>query len=391
MTEIEQKPTHTITPAPTTPTHDPWRRAFVILLVVSLCLGSVTIGAIGNWWFTKQSSSLTSLTSGEDGNKTITQEEQSIANVAKKVAPSVVSIVTSSKVRSMYGTASQSGAGTGIIISKDGYVLTNNHVIDGASKVSVVDSSGNIYDSVDVIGRDPLNDVAFLKIDSDSNFTPAELGDSSTIRVGQQVVAIGNALGQYQNTVTSGIISGAGRPVTASTSDGETESLTDLLQTDASINPGNSGGPLLNMSGQVIGINTAIADDANGIGFAIPINATKGVIAEVLENGKVQRAFLGVNYLDVTPEVARENNLSVSTGAYVFVESGSPVAKNSPAEKAGIQKGDVIQKINDITVGSQGGLSSIIGQFRPGDTVTVTILRDGITLTKELTFSAYKQ
>ena len=331
-----------------------------------------------------------SLSSGGDGNTTITQEESTIAAVAEKVGPSVVSIVTETQIQSYYGTTSGEGAGTGIIVSEDGYVMTNNHVIDGASTVSVIDSEGALYDDVEVIGRDPLNDIAFLKINSTDTFTPAELGNSSSIRVGQQVVAIGNALGQYSNTVTSGIVSGTGRPVTASSGYGDSESLTDLIQTDASINSGNSGGPLVNMSGQVIGINTAIVEDANGIGFSIPINSTKGVLAEVLATGEVSRAYLGVNYLSITPDVAREYDLPVNYGAYVYASQGAnAVASGSPAAEAGLQTNDIILKINDETIGEDGGLSSIIGQYRPGDTVTITYLRDGKEATTKLTLGTY--
>ena len=379
------------TPTNTTPPQDStWKRGFLILLVVFLCLGSVGIGATANWWFNKgQSNTLSSITAGEDGNTVVTEDELSIANVVDTVAPSVVSIVTSSQVRSFYGTTDQEGAGTGIIVSKDGYVMTNNHVIDGASAVSVVDSEGNLYEDVTVIGSDPLNDIAFLKIDSNTTFTPVQLGDSSTVRVGQQVVAIGNALGQYDNTVTSGILSGTNRPVTASTGTGEAETLTDLLQTDAAINSGNSGGPLLNMAGQVIGINTAVATDANGIGFAIPINAAKGVLAGVLEDGTISRGYIGVSYIDLTPEVAREYRLNVTRGAYIYTENGSAIIADSPADDAGIKSQDIIQKVNDDVIGENGGLSSIIGQYQPGETVTLTILRDGKTITLDLTLGKY--
>jgi serine protease Do len=321
----------------------------------------------------------------------VTQQENDIAAVATKVGPSVVSIVTSTQVTSYYyGDSSQEAAGTGIVVSANGYIMTNNHVIDGATKVTAIDSDGNQYADVSVIGRDPLNDVAFLKVTSDKKFTPAEIGDSSTVRTGQQVVAIGNALGQYQNSVTSGILSGTGRPVAASNDDGSgAESLTDLLQTDASINPGNSGGPLLNLAGQVIGINTAVASNADNIGFAIPINATKGVLAGVIANDKVQRAYLGVGYLSIVPEVAKEYNLSVKKGAYVYASDGNAIAAGSPADKAGLKKGDIIQKIGDETIGEQGGLSTILGQYKPGDKVKLTILRDGKTITVQVTLGTY--
>lgn len=355
----------------------------IILLVLGLVGGTVLTRTLGP-------NASPSLSTSADGNQTVTDEESSIASVAEKVGPSVVSIVTQTRTNSYYGSTSGEAAGTGIIVSKNGYVMTNNHVLEGATSVSVVDSTGELYEDATIIGRDPLNDIAFIKIKSDKEFTAAALGNSSTIRTGQQVVAIGNALGQYSNTVTSGIISGTGRPITADTGSGDTETLTDLIQTDASINPGNSGGPLVNMAGQVIGINTAIVEDANGIGFAIPVNATKGVLAGVLDTGKVARAYLGVNYLTITPDVAREYKLDVNSGAYVYASgSSSPVASGSPAEKAGLKSGDIITKINSETVGKDGSLSSILGEYRPGDKLTITYLRDGKEQTTTVTLGTY--
>ncbi|MGH7218106.1 MAG: trypsin-like peptidase domain-containing protein [Candidatus Microsaccharimonas sp.] len=325
-----------------------------------------------------------------DGNAAVSDEERTITAVVDKVGPSVVSIVTETQSNSIYRSTSGSAAGTGIIISKDGYIMTNNHVLENARTVSVVDSNGELYEDATIVGRDPLNDIAFIKVDGKSDFTAAELGDSSSIRTGQQIVAIGNALGQYNNTVTSGIVSGTGRPVTAGTDSGATETLTDLIQTDASINPGNSGGPLVNMAGQVIGINTAIVEDANGIGFAIPVNATKGILKGVLETGSVTRAYLGVNYLTITPDVAREFDLSVTSGAYVYASQGNPVVSGSPADKASLKKGDVITKVNSKTIGKQGGLSSLLGEYQAGDKITLTILRDGKEQTTSLTLGTYK-
>ncbi len=359
----------------------------LIVLGILLTLG---IGVGGGVLLQKNSAPTTSLlNNAADGNTTVTPQESTIASVAEKVNPSVVSIVGTARSESLYAPYTGQAAGTGVIVSSDGYVMTNNHVIDGTTDISIVDSDGNQYDNVTVIGGDPLNDIAFLKIKSEKVFTPAELGNSSTLRIGQQVVAIGNALGQYSNTVTSGIVSGTNRPVTAGNETGQTENLTDLIQTDASINPGNSGGPLLNMSGQVIGINTAIVEDANGIGFAIPINSTKGVLAGVLASGKVSRAYLGVNYLTVTPDVANQYDLSVKEGAYIYTQNGNAVAPGSPAAGAGLEAGDVITKINDTTIGQAGSLSSIIGQFKPGDKVTITYLRDGQSKTTSVTFSTY--
>ncbi|HTJ73148.1 MAG TPA: trypsin-like peptidase domain-containing protein [Verrucomicrobiae bacterium] len=364
-----------------------------IVAVILLCFAA-GIGAAKLYYaFNPQSSDVTGhQTVANDGNKSVTQEESEIANVVDKVSPSVVSIVTTSQsVSPYYGSQEQDSAGTGIIISKDGYILTNKHVVDGASTVQVVLSDGTTYDKVQVLGTDPLNDVAFLQIPNVSNLTAAELGDSSSIRVGQKVVAIGNSLGQYQNTVTSGIISGTGRPITAQSGE-NVESLTDLIQTDAAINPGNSGGPLLNLSGQVIGINTAIIQDAQGIGFSIPINATKGIMKGVLAGKGVHRAFLGVNYISVTADVAKHYNLSVKKGAYIFAAGGkSAVVSGSPADKAGVQNKDVITKVGGVEVGDKGDVSSLVAEYAPGDTIELVVLRDGKSLTLKVTLSEYKK
>lgn len=328
-------------------------------------------------------------TSDVDGNAIATGNEKSISKVVETVGPSVVSIMVQSQTDTMFGVMKQAGAGTGVIVSSDGYIMTNRHVVGNAKTATVSLENGKAYNNVEVIGSDPLNDIAFMKIPDVKDLPVVTLGDSSTVKVGQQVVAIGNALGQYQNTVTTGILSGVGRPVTAGNSNGsQQEDLVDLLQTDAAINSGNSGGPLVNLAGQVIGINTAIAADANNIGFAIPINATKGLLSELLKTGKVTRAFLGVNFVNITPAVATEYKLSVSEGAYVLGDNA--VSSGSPAEKAGIRAGDIITKVNDNKIGRSQGLSTVIGMYRPGTEVTLTILRDGKTTTKQVTLSSYQ-
>lgn len=312
----------------------------------------------------------------ENREKLVLQEGEVVADVAKKVTPSVVSIVTQSQVQSGFRTLQQEGAGTGVIISSDGYVITNKHVIpDNASSVSVVRADGTIYDNVTVVGRDPLNDVAFLKIRDVKDLPAVKIGDSSKIAIGQKVIAIGNALGEFPNTVTSGIISGIGRPITAGEGS-STEQLENLFQTDAAINPGNSGGPLLNLSGEMIGMNTAIAQEAQGIGFAIPIDTAKGVIKTVLHDGQVKRAYLGVRYVTLDAAIAKEFNLSVKQGAYVHSDDQSAVVKDSPASKAGIKENDIITKVNGNSL-DRLTLSGVIAQYVPGDAVTLTVLRDG--------------
>lgn len=369
-----------------------WLLGAVAILVIG---GAAGYG--GAWLEDEFDTSTTSVlnTSKNDGNAVVTADEESIAAVAKAVSPSVVSILTTSQQVSRYYSQSykQQGAGTGMIVSSDGYIMTNKHVIDGADKVTVVLTDGQIYENVQVMGSDPLNDLAFLKIKDAKDLPAVELGDSKTIRIGQSVVAIGNALGQYQNTVTSGIVSGTGRPIVASsdgTASGETESLNDLIQTDAAINSGNSGGPLLNLKGQVIGINTAVASDAQGIGFSIPIGATKGMLEHLIETGKVERAYLGVQYVSINAQVKEEYDLPVSQGDYVTADSGKSVQSGGPADKAGIEDKDIIVAVNGFRVGEVASVSSLISEYQPGDKVKITILRDGKEKTVTATLGTYQ-
>lgn len=342
---------------------------YVILAVICL---SLTACAGAGVMYSLMSANRSELNSSSiDGNKLQLKNETSIAKVASDVAPSVVSITT----KSGSGLSSKQGAGTGIVVSEDGYVITNKHVIKNASDIAVTTSDGLIFDNVKTIGEDPLNDVAFLKINGAKKLKPAKLGNSSTLQIGQNVVAIGNTLGLYQNTVTSGIVSGLGRPAAASyQSGGSAESLNDLIQTDTAINPGNSGGPLVNLAGQVIGINTAIVSNAQGIGFAIPIDVVKGMLEGVLKKGKLERAYLGVRYGEITPAIAKQRNLSTNRGALV-AEDG--VEAGGPADKAGIKPGDIITKVGDLVVGEKGNVSSLISRYKPGDNVDIVALRNG--------------
>ena len=391
-TTTPQKPARSDTPRP--------RRRFQTTRLGLLVVGIAFLaGFIGSWVENFTDTELSPLNTvindaKDDGNKVVTANEESIASVASKVAPSVVSIVTSSSKASgfYHQSVRQEGAGTGMIVSSNGYILTNKHVINGADSVNVIMQSGKIYKNVQVLGSDPLNDVAFLKIAHATDLPTVTLGDSKTVRIGQSVVAIGNALGQYQNTVTSGIISGTGRPVVASdgTSSGNAESLSDLLQTDAAINSGNSGGPLLNLKGQVIGINTAIAQDAQSIGFAIPIGATKGMLHHLVKTGKLERAYLGVQYIPITPEVKDEYNLSVDQGDYITAQKGSGVLANGPAAKAGISDKDIITKVNDYKIGEVASVSSLVSEYQPGEQVTITFLHNGTTKKVQVTLGTYK-
>ena len=332
----------------------------------------------------------------DNRDKIVLQQGEIVADVFGKVSPSTVAITTESQASSIrtFGASSvEEGAGSGIIISSDGYILTNKHVIpDGTSKVSVVLADGTTYDDVSVVGRDPLNDIAFLKINNVKNLPAVTLGDSDVVQTGQQVVAIGNALGEFRNSVTSGIISGKGRPIQADdgTGTGSSEQLENLLQTDAAINPGNSGGPLVTLDGKVVGINTAIAQDGQAIGFAIPINDVKALINSVLKQGKISPPYLGVRYVTLDKPTAQQLNLSVTEGAYIMGDSSNPaVVSGSPADKAGLTAGDVITKVGGTALDETHSLASALAQYSPGDKVTLTIVRSGKAQTVDVTLAPY--
>lgn len=329
---------------------------------------------------------------GEDGNS-VSFTDGSIEEVVSKVSPSVVSILTETRTTSWYGqSATSTAAGSGMIISGDGYILTNKHVISGANNIDIILDDGTTYEDVQVVATDPLNDVAFLKIRGASDLPAVTLGDSKTLNAGQQVVAIGNALGQYSNSVTFGVISGTGRSLTA-TDEAQTtsETLSDMIQTDAAINAGNSGGPLVNAAGQVIGINTATTASGNDIGFAIPISSVKGMLNQVLKGEEATRSYIGVYTIAVDKEVAQKYDLTVNYGALVYYKEGvSAVMQGSPAAQAGIKDGDVILSINGTKIGSAGSVGSIIGEYAPGDTVQLEINRGGQNMAINVTLGAYQ-
>jgi serine protease Do len=373
------------------------RRRFGMLAriagIVALCIVSsvITVWFVLGAGFFKLDAGQ-AITANRD--KIVLQQGEIVSDVFRKVSPSTVAITTEkqSTSRRMYGaTSMEQGAGSGVIISSDGYVLTNKHVIPaGTSKLSVVLDDGTTYNDVMVVGRDPLNDIAFLKINGVKNLPAVELGDSDSVQPGQQIVAIGNALGEFRNSVTSGIISGKGRPIQADDGSGSSEQLENLLQTDAAINPGNSGGPLVTLDGKVIGINTAMSQDGQAIGFAIPINDAKGLVGSVLKQGKIVRPYLGVRYVSLDKSIADQLGLNVTQGAYVTGDSSSvSVVIGGPADKAGLKSGDVITKVNNTNISDQHSLASILAQFNPGDKITLTVVRSGKTQTVSATLEPY--
>lgn len=375
-------------------------KIFAIGLLLFACLG---LGFLGGWLgsVSRAQQTIAGKNNTSSQQRIVLNESQLISEIAKNVSPSVVSIdVTSqSSATDFFGfgrPVTQESAGTGVIISIEGVVITNRHVIPpNASRVSVTLSDGTLLDNVSVISKTTDNDsldVAFLKINDKKGkeLKAVKLGNSSKVQVGDKVVAIGNALGRFQNTVTSGIISGYGRSVMAGDNRGSSETLQNLFQTDAAINEGNSGGPLVNISSEVIGINTAVAGNAQGIGFAIPVNDLNGLISSVLTTGKLQRPYLGIRYISLTDDLAYQLNLSVKRGAYVTSSNNSAmpsVLPGSPAEKAGIKEKDIITKINDTEIDENNSLVSILGRFKVGDNVKLQIKRN----TKDVTVNVVLQ
>ncbi|MEO5627865.1 MAG: trypsin-like peptidase domain-containing protein [Candidatus Saccharimonadales bacterium] len=373
------------------------RQLGLVGVAISFLIISLAGGFAGGYWASRKSQTNLSTTAQKE---VVSSEGNLISQIAKDVGPSVVSVnVTGQAAASRYSYGGeQQSAGTGFIVSKEGVIVTNRHVVPaGTTSVSVVMSDGTQFDDVTVIGRtnesDSL-DIAFLKIKDTKGkeLKPAKLGDSSKMQVGDKVVAIGNALGQFQNTVTSGIISGYGRDVEAGDSTGSsTEQLQDLFQTDAAINEGNSGGPLVNINGEVIGINTAVAGgNAQSIGFAIPSNDISGLVKSVLATGKLERPYLGVRYISITDDYAAQNDLSVKRGAFVIKDNGSILA-GSPADIAGIKPGDIITKVNDKPINETNNLSIVLGRFTVGETVVLTVIRDGKEQKISVTLAAAPQ
>lgn len=373
------------------------------LMGVLLVIISLSSGFLGGWLGADSRNRNALGTNSQVRQQVVSSESQLISEIAKNTGPSVVSVDVTSQGATSFGIfgftpVEQQSAGTGFIISDNGVILTNRHVIpDGVTSVSVTLADGTKLSDVEVIGKTSSSDsldVAFLKVKDAKGhkLIPAKIGDSSKVEVGEKVVAIGNALGQFQNTVTSGIISGYGRSLVAGDEyGGSNETLQNLFQTDAAINQGNSGGPLVNMSGDVIGINTAVAGGpAENLGFAIPIDDVKGLIKSVLTKGKLERPYLGVRYVNLTDDYAYEFNLSTKRGAYILPSAnGRPsILTDSPAAKAGLKEKDIITKIDNETIDENHSLISLVSRHSVGDEVTLTILRDGNEQTVRVTLDA---
>lgn len=317
-------------------------------------------------------------------------EQEATIRAIKKVIPAVVSITvyelrdftTYDISTGKNGATKQKavlGSGTGFLISSDGLIITNKHVVGFADEKDgeyrVILNSGKQY-YAQLIGKDSLDDIAVLKI-FDKNLPAVELGDSDRLELGTSVIAIGNALGKYQNSVTKGIVSGLGRIITAADSLGNFENLDNTIQTDAEINQGNSGGPLVDLFGRVIGVNTAIDNAGTAIGFALPINNVRPVIQSVKELNRIVRPRVGARYVMLDPQIAYEKGLKINSGALlVSGDNGAPaIVPGSPADKAGLAEGDIIFEINAIKIEGKNTLRAVVQKYKSGVKIGLKILR----------------
>lgn len=327
-------------------------------------------------------------------NKVVVTEKSDVTDVVKKVGPSVVSVSAKTPKRRVISFSPFGGIGSrieggqdqdigsGFIVSSDGLIVTNKHVVSDTSLTYQVVTNDGKNHEVKSISRDPNNDIAVLKID-EKGLTPVEMGDSSNLEVGQFVIAIGTALGEFRNTVTTGVVSGLGRGISAGDQfGGYVEKIDNVIQTDAAINPGNSGGPLLNSMGQVIGINVAVASGAQNIAFSIPVNTVKDALNSYKSNGRFpSKAYLGIEYQMISKATALLNN--VPAGALV-----ANVRAGSPAEKAGIVEGDLIYKIDGKEVTDLG---KMIADKKSGDNIKIELWRDGETKELQVTLSEFSE
>ena len=403
---------------------------FIIFLAITFCLvwhfrGNI-FGYFAKEYMQEEQTGATAQTTEKILEKqTIFSEEHFVIDAVKKTNPAVVSIIISKEVPKyetyidpnqqdnpfgdmfpgfsfnipqyrQNGTEKKDiGGGSGFFVSSDGLIVTNKHVVDQKDVEYTVFTNDGKKHTAKVVARDPILDIALIKIEptTGGSFPSLSLGDSDKLDVGQNVIAIGNALGEYRNTVSVGVVSGLARSITAGDNSGSTETLDHVIQTDAAINPGNSGGPLLDLSGKVIGVNVAIAQGSQNIGFALPINSVKGAIESVKTTGKIVRPYVGIRYVSVTPEMKEKNNLTVDYG--VLVKAGAnaselAVIPGSPADKAGIVENDIILEVDGVKLDDKANFASIIRGKTVGQVINLKILHKGAEKNVPVTLEAAK-
>lgn len=363
-------------------------------LILTIC-SSTFFGIVGGYLGARYAGRDLSQTFSNitNSNVEVVNEESAITQVVEEANPSVVSIVITKELpkyensldsfwldsRRQVGTEEkQVGAGSGFFVSENGLIVTNKHVASEEDASYTIIMNDGSRKEAKVLARDTLLDIAFLKVEG-NGFKPLKLGSSQNLKVGQSAIAIGNALGEFSNTVSTGVISGLGRDITATDSTGSSqELLDDVIQTDASINLGNSGGPLLDIGGNVIGVNVAVADDAQNIGFAIPIDVVKDLIDRLNTDGSITRPVLGVRYNLIDATFQKANNLAYDYGAYVTGNEGAAaVIVGSPAEKAGILSGDIILEVDGQKITRNDPLQNLIQKHKIGDSVKLKVFSKG--------------
>jgi 2-alkenal reductase len=372
------------------------KKILYFLIIILVMLGSSFLGAIGGSFITLKVVERNSTLSFENqtapsptvsipstlsfSNSNI---ETTITSVVQEVEPAVVTVVgTISGRATFFGvTSDQEVSGSGVIISEDGYILSNNHVVEGTKTLSVILNDGTEHPA-ELISRDVFADLAVLKIEGKVPGI-AKIGNSDNLKPGETVIAIGSPLGTFRNSVTVGVISATGRTLDS----GEGYSIEDLIQTDAAINSGNSGGPLLNLAGEVIGINTLVIRGSNNssasaeaLGFAISSNTAAMIAQHIIEKGYFARPYLGTSYQNVTPRIASWYNLSVNYGAYI-----TAIDRNSPAENSGLRPGDIITKIGDVAIDEQHSFINALFEYEPNQQITLEFSRENQLLTVEVT------
>ena len=365
-----------------------WKKVFYAVFVFVIALGATLTGAVAGGvavyraMSQQQTSSLPvaspsveALTVSSESQELVVSTTEVVTSVTQAVentGPAVVTVVgTIPGQRTPFGMGGESTvSGSGVFISEDGYILTNNHVIEDAQTISIILADGSEQDAT-LVGTDIYSDLAVLKAAGEVPAV-AVTGNSDALNQGETVIAIGSPLGEFMNTVTVGVISATGRSIDT----GYGYQIQDLIQTDAAINSGNSGGPLLNLAGEVIGINTLVVRDsssgtvAEGLGFAIPINTARAVAEQIIEKGYFSRPYVGINWQSITPRIAAVYRLPAEYGVYI-----TQLAENSPASRAGLQPGDIITGVGETTLDATHTYINTLFQYAPGDTVTLTVMR----------------